>query len=138
MVVLYNVFQSKSAHSQTRNKTIHFDHDKPDIDSNNSGQTLSSASTTQAQFLKVEMKIFHWVYMLCQTQKKISYTATVMIVDALIHNLPRVMKISFIWYISILHIISISIVAFLFNNIYQAWHIAKNIRNVSQINFYLN
>ena len=58
--------------------------------------------------------------MLCQTQKKISYTATVMIVDALIHNLPRVMKISFIWYISILHIISISIVAFLFNNIYQA------------------
>ena len=30
--------------------------------------------------------------MLCQTQKKISYTATVMIVDALIHNLPTVMK----------------------------------------------
>ena len=31
--------------------------------------------------------------MLCQTQKKISYMATVMIVDALIHNLPRVMEI---------------------------------------------
>ena len=137
MVVLYNVFQSKTAHSQTRNKTIHFDHDKPDIDSNNSGQTLSSASTTQAQFLKVEMKIFHWVYMLCQTQKKISYMATVMIVDALIHNLPRVMKIwksAFIWYIYIY----ISIATFLFNNIYLAWHIANNIRNVSQISFYLN
>ena len=71
--------------------------------------------------------------MLCQTQKEISYTATVMIVDALIHNLPTVMKNMKIT-IHMVYIYIISIVTFLFNNIYLAWHIANNIRNVSQIN----
>ena len=44
------------------------------------------------------------------------------------------MKIS----IHVVYIYIISIITFLFNNIYQAWHFAKDTRNVSQINFYLN